>query len=368
MNNKKINVFVPCPVEKNEYAGWLFQMKNYAIRNKKWAQFTFIFRNSQKSMFSGVSILNSIALAVNVRREISKQKGSSIVLFPMFFFPNMLVALLLPTKCPYVVRISGNELMAGNQVVFRIRTYLLRRAKSVVTLNQSCYNRLTDLGIEDLRRELIPNSVSSEYRPPISFERVEARKQLGLAPGQFVVGSVGTICPRKQQLQIIKAAGCLSGIEKVVVLAGPWDGHNEADPSYAKQCRELAKGIDLRLIMTGRSEDMLPIYWAFDVFVLASTREGMPNSLLEAMACGLPCIVSDVPGCRDIVDGLNTPILMPVGDTAVLGKQLNRVAASLEFREKVARESISLVERSFAARMQDRSYSSVLGFSESNGN
>jgi glycosyltransferase involved in cell wall biosynthesis len=119
---------------------------------------------------------------------------------------------------------------------------------------------------------------------------------------------VANITKRKRPILLIEALGLLrrQGIHCQLVLAGPVGRHN----GYADMMRERARqcGIEEQVIWHGYTPDIAPLYRAADCFALPSEAEGMPNSLLEAMASGLPCVVTKASGVADLVtdhrDGL----------------------------------------------------------------
>jgi len=85
-----------------------------------------------------------------------------------------------------------------------------------------------------------------------------------------------------------------------------------------------------RLQVLGPQEAVWALLDGADAFVLPSHREGMPRALLEAMAMELPCIVSDVPGCRQAVDGGRVGLLVPPGDIAALAEAMLLLASMPE--------------------------------------
>jgi glycosyltransferase involved in cell wall biosynthesis len=110
--------------------------------------------------------------------------------------------------------------------------------------------------------------------------------------------------------------------------------------------RELASrlGIAERIDWLGRCEDPYPYLHACRIFALASRHEGMPNALLEAMSCGMPCIVSDgSPGPLELIqDGING-LVVPVESATALAKAVERLAADRQFADALgsqARETV----------------------------
>ena len=85
------------------------------------------------------------------------------------------------------------------------------------------------------------------------------------------------------------------------------------------------------------------------IAVLASRREGLPKSLLEAAACGRPMIATDTPGCREIAIRDETALTFPVDDAAALAEALTRMAGDAEMRARFGKSARALVEAKFSA-------------------
>lgn len=311
---KRLTVFVPCPVQRGTYAGWEMQLARFAARNRNVNDFRFI---HAKAPLNGCGLFGSayaaLTYALDCRRQILAQTGPVVVLFPVFFLANVLLSLLLPYRTPFIARISGNELARGNSLAYALRLRQIRKARRVVALNSADFEKLGQLGISKDCQAQIPNPVGSNFRPPQAEERIVARAALGLTADQIAIGCVGAICPRKRQRLLIAAAkALLTHNNVVVVLCGPEDGPSEADSTYAAACRKDAERLSVPLIMTGQREDVQDVLWALDVFTLPSVQEGMPNALLEALACGLPCIGADIPGIRDLLGFNSRSSLFPM--------------------------------------------------------
>lgn len=110
-----------------------------------------------------------------------------------------------------------------------------------------------------------------------------------------------------------------------ILIAGTPDPGNPASVPEATVRGWVEEGLILWL---GHVEDMPALYRAVDAVVLPSYREGLPKGLIEAGACGLPLVTTDVPGCRAVVtEGVNG-LLVPAGDTEALAVALIRLAES----------------------------------------
>jgi len=166
------------------------------------------------------------------------------------------------------------------------RDEILRRLGKGKNIDvQVLYNNIPPMGIRE--KEDIP----------------QTRDKYGIPKNAKVLVTAGILNHGKNIETLIK---CLVKIEvkNVYVLIGG-EGSTEADYYYGNSLHGLTKklGLDERVIFTGwlEKEELWKIYLASDLFALPSLNEGMPNAMLEALGSGLPCIGSNIPGNRDIL-------------------------------------------------------------------
>ncbi len=95
---------------------------------------------------------------------------------------------------------------------------------------------------------------------------------------------------------------------------------------------------------------MEELYQAFDLFVLPSHREGFPRSAMEAAACGLPVVATDIRGCRQVVDDGRTGLLVPVRDAVALADAMADLAADPIRRQAMGHAARVLAEKEFDDR------------------
>jgi glycosyltransferase involved in cell wall biosynthesis len=166
------------------------------------------------------------------------------------------------------------------------------------------------------------------FRPPSAAEREEARQRWGLAPGELALLLPGRISLQKHHLGLALALGMMRRRGTLpasarVLLAGRRHDRLYAamlDPWLAMQ------GVQDRVRHLGTVSDMRSLYHAADVAVLPSLWEGLPNALLEALACGLPAVASHAAN----IDGLVTEasgLEVPTFDHGALADALGRLAA-----------------------------------------
>ncbi len=183
-----------------------------------------------------------------------------------------------------------------------------------------------------LRRGAAPQVIHNgvEEAPAVSAsERLAARRSFGLSESGPVVGTVGKDDPGKNVPAFLRLAAGLG--EKLgpvcTVLAG-----RGLDESFAVR-RGVVRHSQCDSYFLGELSDMRPFYAALDLLVITSLREGMPNAVLEAQACGVPVVAFDIGGIREAIAPGRTGLLAPAGDEAAL---LEMVARMLTDPEKLA--------------------------------
>jgi glycosyltransferase involved in cell wall biosynthesis len=148
------------------------------------------------------------------------------------------------------------------------------------------------LGYHTKRSAVIPNGIDTRRFVPSEDARASLRRELGLDPEAFLIGLAGRYDPDKNHAGFLRAAALLSRTHPATrfVLAG-----RGIQPDNAA-LREIIQAADLvdRVHLLGERDDMPRLAAALDLLCLSSTRESCPNVVGEAMACGVPCVVTDV--------------------------------------------------------------------------
>jgi glycosyltransferase involved in cell wall biosynthesis len=173
--------------------------------------------------------------------------------------------------------------------------------------------------------------------------RDEARRRLGLPADALVVGMVGHFVRGKDQALLIDAFAAVAataGVDAVLVLAG--DG-----PTRAAVERHAASSAVAGRVRFPGFVAAADVLGALDVAVLASQREGLPLSVVEAMAAGLPVVASDVGAVREAVADGETGIVVPPGDRAALSSAIRRLATDAALRSSMGAAGRAAYERSF---------------------
>ncbi len=166
-------------------------------------------------------------------------------------------------------------------------------------------------------------------------------------PLQNLILAVGSLRPDKGHdvllYALAKARDEFPDWKLALVGDGSWRAHLE---NLARQL-----GIADQVIFYGRRADVFTFYSTARIFVLPSRREGMPNALLEAMYCGLPCVVSDAsPGPLEYIESGHTGLVVPVEDHLALADALRRLMRDEAFRSRLGQKARERVEEFTPAR------------------
>jgi len=223
----------------------------------------------------------------------------------------------------------------------RIQRLAHRWATHVTAVSETVAATVEEFGVPRARITVIPNGVD--------FSRFDAstgdRALLGAANGEPVIGSVGCLAARKDYATLLDALARLRTAGKKFHATLVGDGPDRA----ALEARARALGVDDRLTFLGERPDVERLLPAMDVFVLSSREEGIPNSLLEAMAAGRPSVATAVGGTPEVLEHGVTGWLVPPADPASLATAL---AAALD-------DPVEAAKRGAAARRVTREQRSI---------
>ena len=210
---------------------------------------------------------------------------------------------------------------------------------------------LARLGVPRQKLVLLGNGVDLQrFHPPSGADgRRHIRTELGVDTDAVVVGVVARLVWEKGFRELFGAAEQLRDThpEIVFVVVGSSD-ENKADAiGPAELERASRRG---HFVFAGARHDMERVYPAFDLFVLPSHREGFPRSAMEAAACGVPVIATDIRGCRQVVSHEETGLLVPLRDPARLADAIAELAADPDRRRRMGHAGRQKAEAEFDDR------------------
>ena len=199
------------------------------------------------------------------------------------------------------------------------------------------------------RIRVIYNGVDTQRFRPRPDERIALRKRFGLPEKRFIVGTVGRTVTIKDHPTLLRAVESivLKGVDAHGLLVGSGPEF-ERNQQIAKDSATLAG----RVTFVGSCNDVPELLNAMDVFALTSVSEGMSNTLLEALATGLPVVATNVGGNPEVIIDGESGWLFPPRDREALASRLMLLALDENLRERAgAAGRRRIMERFSVGRM-----------------
>jgi glycosyltransferase involved in cell wall biosynthesis len=198
---------------------------------------------------------------------------------------------------------------------------------------------------------VIPPSVDTRLYFPASPSS-NARAEWGIPEDAVVVGHVAHLVPVKNHPHLIRAlTRCQSPIH--LVLAGRLQ-----DACYVESVRRLAADLQVadRVHLVGEVQNIPEFLRSLDIFAFCSHQEACPVAVLEAMACGLPCVVTNIPGIRDAHIPEETAVVVPPGDVEAFAAGLDTLAASPFERQRMGQAAAIRIQERFSIEREVAQY------------
>ncbi|HYE37945.1 glycosyltransferase [Methylocaldum sp.] len=247
-----------------------------------------------------------------------------------FAYPDGYAATLLGQwfKIPVTITLRGTEVPLAKYSGRRKRLVkALRNASHVFSVSRALKEHAVRLGAKSEKISVVGNGVALSKFEPV--DRFEARRQLGVSPQARVLITVGSLVPRKGFHRVIELLPNL--VEKYpdliyLIVGGPGPEGDIGDTLKALVV-QLNLEQHVRFLGAMPPERLKWLLSAADLFVLATSNEGWANVFLEAMACGLPVVTTDVGGNREVVCRDELGFTVPFGDPVALLDALHRALA-----------------------------------------
>ncbi|MBI5814209.1 MAG: glycosyltransferase [Nitrospinae bacterium] len=263
--------------------------------------------------------------------------------------PNIMAASLKPffggAKVIWSVRASFMDLSRYDWLTgfsYTLERGLVTFADRVIVNSKAGMAILADKGYPAARLSVVPNGIDTQMFRPDREAGAKVRAELGYSQNDKVVGLAARLDPMKDHPTFLHAAKIMlnarPGLRFLIVGGGPEE--------YFEKMRKLAAelGLGAAVTFTGERSDMPALYNAMDIAALSSIGEGFPNAVGEAMACGVPCVATDVGDAAWIAG--ETGIIVPPKNPEALSKGImemlarmesNRDAVSGKARERIAK-------------------------------
>ncbi len=276
-------------------------------------------------------------------------------------YPDILAAYVYRRICKkyFLVTIRGKEAVCFGEKSLRkkIINSLIKKADYTITLSQELKDIVTEIGVQEAKIKTIPNGVDiGRFKP---LKRDECRKRLGLQLDKKILLSVGSLIITKGFHKIIKT---LPDISKrcdldLYIVGGVGPAGN-----YRKEIEDMIRKLNLNnvfLLDTKSNEELVYWYNACDVFCLATSTEGSPNVVMEALACGAPVVVSEVGGIPELVNDEFLGLLIDPDNSVDLTNKLE-MALSIDWDRKRIRKYMEQLTWDWCAKQVITVYNEVL--------
>jgi glycosyltransferase involved in cell wall biosynthesis len=281
---------------------------------------------------------NLLKLFIEIKPDIIHTQGIRADLLNAGNLYNKYLTLCTSHNYPFEdYPLKFSKLLGMFMAYNHIKTF---RKLCVIACSKTVQSKLNTHG---LNVSVVQNGIDlQKYKPVTAEEKKILRQQFNIPMDLKIFISVGALIPRKDMMTIIKAFKNLSGknIKLIILGDGPQKVLLEKSGSSAVQ-------------FPGSVVNVIDYLQIADVFISASLSEGLPYSVLETMACGLPCILSDIPSHRELFEH-NTDIFFPCGDD----KKLTRILETLDSCRLDSLKLLSLdtVQNQFSAEKMSQGY------------
>jgi glycosyltransferase involved in cell wall biosynthesis len=230
----------------------------------------------------------------------------------------------------------------------RIDLAVMRYFDHLLAVSKATKAEMVQGGVPADRITVLHNAIDIDEWSPARGDS-SFRDELRLNGAFPVIGYVGRITPEKDLVTWLRAAAAVARRfpqARFVLVGDGKGGETQA------QLELLASDLGLReqVIFPGYRSKLQPVYGAFDIFMLASRREGLPNCILEAMAMGAPIVTTDVAGAKELVEDQATGFVLPQGDVEGLSQSLLRLVEDTALRKTMGQAARRRIEERFSFR------------------
>lgn len=230
--------------------------------------------------------------------------------------------------------------------------WLVGKKDRVVAVGQHVKNALIENeGIPERKIDVVYNGIDVErfYKDPVV--RGQVRNELGVTDDRFVVLMVSRLNPLKDHATTLRAWRNLSAsgaLELVIV----------GDGEEREAIERMIDGYGLRdsVRLLGLRNDVSRLLNAADAYLMSSVSEGIPLTLIEAMAIGVPCVATDAGGTKEVIDRSVVGSVVPIGDDQQLAAAVKKLVADRRLAAAIGKAGQARVRQLFASETMHRKY------------
>lgn len=287
-------------------------------------------------------IAGTVALLKSIRRQ------RSTIVHAHWSLPNGLCAWIINRiiGTPYIVSLHGSDIFVAkkNRLFEKINELILNRSKAITACSKELFEYAENHGGFGKTHLIAWGSDPTIFTP--TSDKVACRRKMNLPENALLISSLGRLVPKKGFDVLVTAFAQAQKPDNTFLVIG---GSGPQKAFLIEHSQKL--GVGKQLILPGAINwnETSAFLGASDVFVLPSIRDphgnldGLPTVLLEAMACGLPCIASDIGGVNLVIENEVTGLLCEASSIPKLTESMTRLIVNNNLRYKLgnaARKSV----------------------------
>jgi len=242
------------------------------------------------------------------------------------------------------------------RVIIKTGSRFRNRVARYVFVSKTSQRQHLEAGYPFEQSETIPNGFDLfRFRPDESM-RQAVRNEWSFADEDIIIGNAARYHPMKNHMGLIRSFSKLAkqfDNVKLVLMGRDIDGNNAELKNFIAEAM-----LENQVFLLGEQRDMDRLMNAFDLYVSASYSEAFPLVIGEAMACGVPCVATDIGDCRDIID--NTGRLVKPGDDAGLTQAMgNLISLTAKQRKELGYAARQRIETYYSLDMISNKYADL---------
>lgn len=228
-------------------------------------------------------------------------------------------------------------------IYYPIEKWLAKYTDVLITINQEDYDTAINKRFKSNKIALV-NGVGINleiFKPQTVSYKLELREQYGYDSDDFILIYAGELSFRKHQDFLIAVASKLkNNIPNLKILLA---GNGDLEGTYSRMIQDL--GVQNHVKLLGYRKDINNLMYLSDVAVSASRQEGLPVNVMEAMATGLPLVVTDCRGNRDLVTENENGYVVGIDDVVIFAEAITRLYRSDKLRQKFSEHSLVSIQK-----------------------
>mgnify|MGYP000132646352 CR=1 FL=1 len=290
---------------------------------------------------AGTLLFTRLSHILQLMRLIKKLDISLLHLNNGIYYPAVIAACLCRVPCVSHFRSLPYNIFTEKPTIPFLTLLFGKFSSHNIAISEAVKNRYVELGFKKEKISVIPDGIEIDaIRKNASIPRPAMYK----TNGAFIIGSVCRLSEEKGLNYLIDAIPIIlkeiKNIKCVLVGDGP----------LMKQLKTQVNNLGLSetVIFAGHQDNPYPILSEFDIFVLPSLREGLPISIMEAMALGMPVVASKVGGVSELVSNMINGILVSSGDIEQIANSVISLYKDSNLRRQLAHSAYIKAKESFA--------------------